>query len=532
MIKRVFGTLLNDFLERSARITPEKTALICGKEHTTYARIDAMANQLANALRSRGVERGDRVGVFLDNSLETVVSIFGIIKAGAAFVLINPQTKSQKLCFILNNCRAIGFVTHSKYSSLLQSIQEDVPSLKFAVICGDPASGEPTNKKHVSMQEVQDTYSVAPPDPNTIDLDLAAIIYTSGTTGFPKGACFTHRAMVAAASSITTYLENAESDIILNVLPLSFDYGLYQVLMSARVGATLVLEKSFVYPYQTVQAIERERVTGFAGVPTVFAMLLALKDIRTRDFSSVRYVTNTAAALPPRHILQLKEVFPQSRIYSMYGITECKRVSYMPPEELDERPTSVGKGMPNEEVFIVDERGNRVGPGVVGELVVRGSNLMMGYWEMPEENEKVLKPGKYPGERVLYTGDLFSMDEEGYLYFVARKDDIIKSRGEKVAPKEIEHVIYEMHPVQEVAVVGVPDGILGEAIKAFIVLKDGMALSEREVTAHCARRLESFMVPKHVEFVPGLPKTPSGKIRKRDLTDVIAGGSESATPAS
>ncbi|RJP75095.1 MAG: hypothetical protein C4532_01100 [Candidatus Abyssobacteria bacterium SURF_17] len=186
--------------------------------------------------------------------------------------------------------------------------------------------------------------------------------------------------------------------------------------------------------------------------------------------------------------------------------------------------------MPDEEVFIVDEGGNRVGPGGVGELVVRGSNLMMGYWEMPEENEKILKPGKYPGERVLYTGDLFSMDEEGYLYFVARKDDIIKSRGEKVAPKEIEHVIYEMHPVQEAAVVGVPDELLGEAVKAFIVLKEGTVLSEREVTAHCARRLESFMVPKHVEFVPDLPKTPSGKIRKRDLREIVTGGAEGGLP--
>jgi long-chain acyl-CoA synthetase len=333
--------------------------------------------------------------------------------------------------------------------------------------------------------------------------------------------------MVAAASSITTYLENTESDIVLNALPLSFDYGLYQVLMSAQVGATLVLEKSFVYPYQVVQIIEREKVTGFPGVPTVFALLLAIKDIKKRNFDSVRYVTNTAAALPPRHILELKDVFPQAKIYSMYGITECKRVSYMPPDELDERPGSVGKGMPNEEVVIVDKFSQPVPHGVVGELVVRGSHIMMGYWEMPEENEKILRPGKYPGERVLYTGDLFRMDEEGYLYFVSRKDDIIKSRGEKVAPKEIEHVIYELPEVLEAAVIGVPDDILGEAIKAFIVLKDGTPLSERDIVTHCSRRLESFMVPKYVEFRPELPKTTSGKIRKLDLRE--ATGSDART---
>jgi acyl-coenzyme A synthetase/AMP-(fatty) acid ligase len=189
----------------------------------------------------------------------------------------------------------------------------------------------------------------------------------------------------------------------------------------------------------------------------------------------------------------------------------------MPPEELDRRPTSVGKGMPNEEVYIVDESGQRVGPGVVGELVVRGSNVMMGYWEMPEENEKILKPGMYPGERVLCTGDLFTMDDEGYLYFVARKDDIIKSRGEKVSPKEVEHAIYDLPEILEVAVIGVDDEILGQAIKAYAVLKDGMTLTEKEVIAHCSRKLENFMVPQYVEFVPQLPKTTTGKIRKKDL---------------
>jgi len=519
MIKRIKGTLLHDFLELNADRFPDKTALVCDGQRYTYAQLNTMSNQLANALLSEGIERGDRIAIFLDTSLQSVLSIFGILKAGAAFVIINQQTKSQKLCFIMNNCGATGLITHSKYRSQLKEAEETVPSLRFAVLGGKASDAQSAGIPHLPVEDITDTCPVVPPDSDTIDLDLSAIIYTSGTTGFPKGASFTHRSMVAASSSITTYLENVESDIILNALPLSFDYGLYQVLMSAQAGATLVLEKSFVYPYQIVQAIEKERVTGFPGVPTIFAILLQLKDIRKRDFSSVRYVSNTAAALPPRHILELKDIFPQARIYSMYGVTECKRVSYMPPEELDEKPSSVGKGMPNEEVYIVDENGQRVGPGVVGELVVRGSNVMMGYWEMPEENEKILKPGKYPGERVLYTGDLFRADEDGYLYFVARKDDIIKSRGEKVSPKEIEHVIYELPQVLETAVIGVDDEILGQAIKAVIVLKDEMEIGERDVIAHCGRNLENFMVPKYVEFVSHLPKTASGKIRKRDLME-------------
>jgi amino acid adenylation domain-containing protein len=520
MIKRVPGTLLNDLLERSAERFPDKTALIAGGNRYTYSRLNVSANQLAHALQESRIERGDRVAVYLENSAELVISIFGILKAGAAFVIVNHQTKPPKLSFILNNCGTKALISHSRFSQI-RELEKQVPSLRLMILCGEEEKSTAGNR--ISMEYIREHFPKNAPEPGTIDLDLAAIIYTSGTTGFPKGASFAHRAMVAASSSITTYLENTERDIILNVLPLSFDYGLYQVLMSAQAGATLVLEKTFAFPQLILQALERERVTGFPGVPTIFAILLAQKDIKKRDFTSLRYVTNTAAALPPRHILQLKDIFPQSTIYSMYGITECKRVSYMPPEELDQRPSSVGKGMPNEEVYIVDENGEKVGPGVVGELIVRGSNIMMGYWEMPEENEKILKPGRYPGERVLYTGDLFKMDEEGYLYFISRKDDIIKSRGEKVSPREIEHVLYDLPEVLETAVVGVNDEILGQAIKAFVVLKDGRVLSERDVLAHCTRRLEPFMVPKSVEFLSHLPKTESGKIRRRDLLEVQPG---------
>jgi len=521
------GSLAHEFLELSAQRYPDKTALVCDGERYTYAQLNAMSNQLAGAFLSQGVERGDRLAVFMENSLDSFLSIFAILKAGAVFVVINHQMKPQKLCFILNNCRAKGLVTHVKFRSHLKEIEKNVSSLQFITLCGDaskaPAGIGPAS---LSLTEILATPPAGLPDIETIDLDPASIIYTSGTTGFPKGACFNHRAMVSISHTVTHYLENVETDIILNVLPFSHGYGLYQALMSAFMGATLILEKSFAYPQQILQTFERERVTGFAGVPTLYAIMLQIKDIQNRDFNSVRYLTNAAAALPVPHISALKEVFPNAKIYSMYGVTEAKRVSYMPPDELHERPYSVGKGMPNQELYIVDESGKRVGPGVVGELVVRGSNVMMGYWEMPEENAKILKPGKYPGERVLYTGDLFRMDEDGYLYFVSRKDDIIKSGGEKVPPKEIENVLYELPQVLETAVIGVSDSLLGQAIKAYIVLKEGMPLTDREVIAHCRSKLESFMIPKHVEFVSDLPKTSSGKIRKKDLVDAEADGSD------
>jgi len=320
--------------------------------------------------------------------------------------------------------------------------------------------------------------------------------------------------MVSAATSIISYLENREDDIILNTLPLSFDYGLYQVLMAFRFGGTVVLERRFTYPYQTIQRMVEEKVTGLPGVPTIFAILLGFKDLETFDFSSLRYITNTAAALPPAHISKLRKIFPQARLYSMYGLTECKRVSYLPPGEIDRRPTSVGRGMQNEEVWIVDEQGNRVGPHVVGELVVRGSNVMRGYWGLPEETARVLKPGKYPGEVVLYTGDLFRVDEEGYLYFVGRKDDMIKSRGERISPKEIEQCLCAMDGVAEAAVIGIPDEILGQAIKAIISTRDGCSLKEQDVLRHCAENLEDFMVPKSVQFVGNLPRNLNAKIDK------------------
>ncbi len=226
---------------------------------------------------------------------------------------------------------------------------------------------------------------------------------------------------------------------------------------------------------------------------------------------------NTAAALPTNHIRKLREAFPHARLFSMYGLTECKRVSYLPPEQLDKRPTSVGKAIPNSEVYLVDESGQRVGPGVPGELVVRGANVMQGYWEAPEETAKVLKPGLFPGEKVLYSGDLFTMDEEGYLYFVGRKDDIIKTRGEKVSPKEIEDVLYGIDGIVDAAVVGVPDPVLGQAVKAIVTVRPGCGLSAKEILRHCARRLEDFMVPKLVEIRDSLPRTTTGKISKRLL---------------
>jgi acyl-CoA synthetase (AMP-forming)/AMP-acid ligase II len=337
------------------------------------------------------------------------------------------------------------------------------------------------------------------------------LVYTSGSTGFPKGVMMTHQNVVAAATSITTYLENTADDVILSVLPLSFDYGLYQVLMAARVGATLVLERSFAFPQQILQRLTEERATGFPVVPTIAALLLGMRDLAPGRFPHLRYITNTAAALAPAHILRLQELFSNARLFSMYGLTECKRCTYLPPDELSRRPGSVGVAIPGTEAYVVDEDGVRARPGVVGELVIRGAHVMKGYWENPDATARALRPGPFPWEKVLFTGDLFRTDEEGFLYFVGRKDDIIKTRGEKVSPKEVENVLYAIAGVPKPPVVGVPDPVLGSALKAVLALAPGAVLTEREVIRHCQQHLESFMVPKHVEFRDELPKTGHGQ---------------------
>ncbi len=515
--------LVQEFLEQSAAHFPDKTALVTEKERFSYSQIEQQANSLAHALISAGVTRGDRVVILLPNSVEAVLAIFGALKASAVFVVLHPTIKSDKLAYVLNNCRASAIVTSAAKLELDHQWLSDTPYLGSVVLVGGerPQSDliRASGKHSLSFDAVPGNSAThVPPSKQCIDIDLAALIYTSGSTGRPKGVMMTHLNIISAATSITTYLENSADDVVLNVLPLSFDYGLYQLIMMFNVGGTLVLLNSFAFPHLVLEKIAAEGVTGFPIVPTISATLLGM-NLSRYVFPRLRYITNTAAALPVEHIRKLRAAFPHIEIYSMYGLTECKRVSFLPPDQIDIRPGSVGRGMPNEEVYIVDPDGNRVPPGVVGELVIRGSNVMKGYWEMPEETDRCLKPGPLPGERVLLSGDLFYADSEGYLYFVGRRDDMIKTRGEKVSPREIEDALYSLDSVGEAVVIGVSDPILGTAIKAVIVPRQGTDITAQTVLRHCSERLEDFMIPKIVEFRTSLPKTDSGKISKRAIAE-------------
>lgn len=507
--------LLHHLFEATVGRTPDKVALVTGSRRYTYRELGAQAGRLAASLQRFGVKRGDRVIVFADNGVEAVVAIYAVLLAGGVFVPVNPITKSAHLAHLLNDCRAAGLVSTQALRGVWEPALARSASVVTCVVANlktGEAGGRLQSYEEATLGPIEELQA----NPS-IDQDLASILYTSGSTGEPKGVMLTHLNMVSAARSVNGYLGMTGEDVILCALPLAFGYGLYQILMGFMLGATVVLERSFSFPVRTLQTMAAEGVTVFPGVPTMFSMILGLHDLADFDLRRLRMITNAAAALSERHIQELRARFPQAALFSMYGLTECKRVTYLPPDQLDIRPTSLGRGIPNQEVWLVDEQGERLPNGSTGELVVRGSHVMRGYWEKPAETAERLKPGPNPGEMVLHSGDVFRTDEEGFLYFVSRKDHIIKSRGEKVSPNEVENVLYALDGVQDAAVIGVPDEILGQAIKAFVVLRPGCTLDERALLRHCQEELEAFRVPKYIAIVPELPRTGTGKIKKIGL---------------
>jgi amino acid adenylation domain-containing protein len=518
-------TLVHEYLALSAKMHPNKVAIICGNERLSYEALDHRAVRLAQALIDLKVKRHDRVAVFLDNSIEAVVSLYGIMKAGGVLVMLNSAIKAKKLNHILRDAGVRHLITHAGKSEIVRSALHDLDRSCQVIWIGDAAKIPKSSTAHSCQwdeifKNSSTSATLANENVQSIDSDLVALIYTSGSSGEPKGVVASHLNVISAARSVIQYLENTCDDIILNVLPLAFGYGLYQIIMSVMCGATVVLEPAFTFPLEILQRLAKERATGLPVVPSIVAMLLATKSFDTYDLRSLRYITSAGAALPVEHIHKLRALFPAVKIYSMYGLTECARVAYLPPEELGRRPSSVGKAMPNCEVFIVDEEGEEVAAGQVGELVVRGTHVMRGYWNAPGLTATIFRSGRLPGETLLYSGDLFRKDEEGFLYFVGRKDDMIKTKGERVSPKEIENVLHKIKGIKEAAVVGVSDEILGQAIKAFVVCDRDHELTRQEVLKFCAANLERFMIPKYLEFVKALPSTPNGKTDKNALQGI------------
>ncbi|WP_119255324.1 class I adenylate-forming enzyme family protein [Shinella zoogloeoides] len=491
---------IEQYLRQSAARDGAKTAIVAGDLRLSYDRFLDLSARMATTLRAGGVARGDRVLILLDNGWQAAVAVLATWLAGAVICPVNPSTKAPRLSQIAADCTPALVITEARLERLVAGVAElaDTPRL---------ATGE--------AGSFEAGLNAAPlPAEDLPDSDLATLIYTSGSTGVPKGVMLAHDNMDAAARSIAFYLENTAADTLLVVLPMSFGYGLNQLVTAMLTGATLVIEKSFAFPQAVFERIRDERVTGFALVPAMAAMMMQARDLDPALFTSLRYITSAAAPLPPAHLDWLRAFLPHVRVFCMYGQTECTRIAYLPPGEIDARRSSVGIAIPGVRTEVVDEAGVAVPPGTVGELVVTGANVMRGYWRNEAATRKTLRPDPRTGAMRLHTGDLFTADADGYLTFVSRTDDIIKSRGEKVAPKAVEDVLHRMPGIAEALVVGVPHDVLGQAVKALVVASD-TALTERDVMRFCAQNLEDHMVPKIIEFRQSLPRTDSGKASRR-----------------
>ena len=471
--------LIGHLLGESARRLPEKEALIHGQERLTYRELADRVAALAAGLQKAGVCRGDRVGVYLEPSVAQVLSIFAISQAGGVFVPINAQLFPEQVAHIAKDSGMKGLITRPARLSDLAVLLPRIPSLEFAVLAGK-GDGPPQISLPLHGLEDLCQFDSAQLHPaQSISKDLAAILYTSGSTGKPKGVMLSHGNIMAGSSIVSTYLEITSSDRILAVLPFSFDAGLNQMMTAFQQGGTLVLI-NFVFAREIVQMLLKERITGLAGVPTLWSLLSQLNSgLHKQPLPHLRYITNTGGAMPQAVLAVLRKTLPSTSIFLMYGLTEAFRSTYLPPCELDRRPTSMGKAIPDTEILVLNEKGEMCQPGEVGELVHRGPTVSMGYWGRPDDTNRVLRPNPLlppelgDCERVCYSGDLVKMDDEGFLYYVGRRDTMIKSTGFRISPTEVEEACFQSGKLRQVAVIGVPDDVLGQAIKAFVVPRDG-----------------------------------------------------------
>lgn len=513
--------LLREGLLTSAALFPDKEAIVIGEKSYTYSQLQNAAMSIAYSLLEMGVKRGDRVAVYMDNTWPCIASIYGILFAGAAFLTINPQTKADKLKYILQDSEATVLVTDSHLHKVYAPVLLETKNIAAVILSGTNKINSALENNHpipiLDFEQLVSSSKQLSKPVEVIPNDLAALIYTSGSTGFPKGVMQTHQSMVFAAWSLIEYQRLSADDKILLVLPLAFDYGLYQLLMAAKLGATLVVERSFTFPAVVYKTIINNGVTVFPAVPTILAMMIASHKKKALHFPSITRLTNTAAALTPGFIPYLHEIFPNALIYKMYGLTECKRVCYLEPELVDTHPDSVGRAIPGTETYLLSPEGDPVPVGEPGILYVRGPHIMAGYWKQAKLSKEMLKPGPIPGERVLCTQDYFRLDENGLLYFIGRNDDIIKTRGEKVSPVEVENVLQGIPGINEAGIIGVFDESLGQAVQAFVVLDSASRLTEKQIRKICLARLENFMVPRDIFFLDRLPKTSNGKVDKLSL---------------
>jgi acyl-CoA ligase (AMP-forming) (exosortase A-associated) len=504
-------------LRPSVNCAPEKEALVHNNQRLTYREVASRVGGLAVGLQRAGLRRGDRVGIYLDPSVAQVLSIFAVSQAGGVFVPINHLLFPDQVAHIANDCKMRGLITTQTKLGNLASVLENIPSLDFVVAVHDGESRSLSVPLH-DFDELCVLDSANRWRDTAIEKDLAAILYTSGSTGKPKGVMLSHEQVMAGSSIVSDYLGISSDDRIIGVLPLSFDAGLNQLMTAVQQGGTYV-PVTFTFAREIVKLLQREKITGMAGVPTLWSLMAQpSSSLGKETLPHLRYITNTGGRMPQPVLNTLRKALSTTQIFLMYGLTEAFRSTYLPPEELDRRPTSMGKAIPNTEILVVNDQGLSCKPGEVGELVHRGPTVSMGYWGQPELTAKVLRPHPFlppelgGEEKVCYSGDLVKMDEDGFLYFVGRRDTMIKSSGYRISPTEVEEVLFHSGVVRHAAVIGIPDEVLGQSIKAFVVSKNGDGLDTNALLGFCAKKMPRHMVPKAVEELDELPKMSNGKV--------------------
>lgn len=492
---------LVDLLRAHAETSPEAEALWQDGRALTYAELWRAARGLAGHLLEHGLQSEDRVVLVLDNGIDYVIAYYAVLAAGGAVVALNPAARAPELAAAIDHSGG-SWLLHPPRQAELERFPPDLLG-RLRRICVGPAA-----------PEWRSALTQRPPAelPRLERDDLAAIIYTSGTTGAPKGVMLSHGNLLSNVRAVVSYLQLHADDRVLHALPFSYSYGNSVLHTHIAAGASVVIESGLMYPHRLLERIVEQRCTGFSGVPTTFALLLQRTRLDAYDLSTLRYLTQAGAALPIAQARRLSAALPHLELFVMYGQTEATaRLSYLPPEHLHDKPGSVGIPVPGTEIVIRGAAGEPMPPGQAGEICVRGPHVMLGYWRDPQATAEVLRDGW------LHTGDLGYMDADGYLYIEGRASELIKSGAHRISPLEIEAVIAQIEGVAEVAVVGMPDSLLGQAVKAVVVVQPGSTVSAREILAHCRRQLASYKLPKQVEFAAALPKTSSGKLQRRAL---------------
>ncbi|NRA54249.1 MAG: acyl-CoA ligase (AMP-forming), exosortase A system-associated [Gammaproteobacteria bacterium] len=506
----------------TAKTKPNNIALTFQQQQLTYQQLADEISRVAAKYLTLNVKRYDRVATFLPKCPQAVTALFATSMINAVFVPINPVLKPQQVKHILTDCNVKVLVTNSARAKQLLEIFPQCPDLVQLIIIDPKPAQFHTINLNIQAWPNQEPVTELPPLANATDGDMAAILYTSGSTGAAKGVVLSHRNLICGAQSVASYLNNSAEDKILALLPLSFDYGLSQLTTAFNVGAQCVL-MDYLLPGDVIKAVAKHKITGLAAVPPLWAQLVKLNwPAEARD--SLRYFTNTGGAMPEAVLIKIRQIFEQATPYLMYGLTEAFRSSYLPPEFVDSHPTSMGKAVPNAELLVVTNDGRIADDDEPGELVHRGPLVSLGYWNAPEKTAQRFKPFSQSlselclNDIAVYSGDWVRRDAQGFLYFIGRKDEMIKSSGYRISPAEIEEVVYQIADVVVAAVVGIPHPELGQAVVVIYQAKGDNQSLTADITRHCKKELANYMQPLHYISRAEMPHNANGKIDKTVLT--------------